>query len=70
MVRKSLIGQGHPRLDGGKVPDWPRLCRMTRGQYLIEKGGVWLSRSDTQLEYSDLVNGTAFPQSSEGNQLT
>ena len=35
-----------------------------------QEGGVRLSHSDTQLEYGDLVDGTAFPQSSEGNQLT
>ena len=39
-----------------------------------QEGGVQLSRSnypnDTQLEYGDSVNGTAFPRSSEGNQLT
>ena len=27
-----------------------------------QEGGVRLSRSDTQLEYGDSVNGTAFPE--------
>ena len=35
-----------------------------------QEGGVRLSRSDTRLEYGDSVDGTAFPRSSEGNQLT
>ena len=35
-----------------------------------QEGGVRLSHSDTRLEYGDSVDGTAFPQSSEGNQLT
>ena len=35
-----------------------------------QEGGVRLPRSDNRLEYGDLVNGTAFPRSSEGNQLT
>ena len=35
-----------------------------------QEGGVRLSLSDTRLEYDDLVDGTASPQSSEGNQLT
>ena len=34
-----------------------------------QEGGVRLSCSDTRLEYGDLVDGTAFPQSLEGNQL-
>ena len=35
-----------------------------------QEGGVQLSRSDNRLEYGDSVDGTAFPRSSEGNQLT
>ena len=34
-----------------------------------QEGGVRLSHSDTQLEYDDSVDGTAFPRSLEGNQL-
>ena len=35
-----------------------------------QEGGVQLPRSDNRLEYGDSVDGTAFPGSSEGNQLT
>ena len=35
-----------------------------------EEGGVRLSHSDTRPEISDSVDGTAFPRSSDGNQLT
>ena len=39
-----------------------------------QEGGVRLSHSDypndIQFEYGDSVNGTALPQSSDGNQLT
>ena len=35
-----------------------------------QEGGVRLSRSDTRPEYGDSVDGTAFPRSLEGNQLT
>ena len=34
-----------------------------------QEGGVRLPRSDNRLKYGDLVDGTVFPQSSEGNQL-
>ena len=34
-----------------------------------QEGGIQLSHSDTRLEYGDSVDGTAFPQSLEGNQL-
>ena len=57
----------HSGLNGGKASDWLRLCCVTRSC-------VQLFRSDnlnnTQLEYGDSVNGIAFPQSLEGNQLT
>ena len=61
MAGKSLIGC--PGLNGGKASDWPRLCHVTRGRCSIIS-------FYNRLEYGDSVDGTAFPQSSEGNQLT
>ena len=56
-------------LNGGKASDWLRLCLMMGGWFssqVIRSD----NQNDTHFEYVDPTNGTGFPQSSEGDQLT
>ena len=59
----------HPGLNGRKASDWLRLCCAAGGRFSSQ---VVCSDNlnDTHFEYVYSVNGTGFPQSSEGNHLT